>query len=56
MTEQHIEIDRSNNAIADREGKISILVNTLLFALKLWAGIISGSVALMADAWHTLSD
>ena len=37
-------------------GSISILVNALLFALKLWAGIISGSIALIADAWHTLSD
>ena len=37
-------------------GIISIIVNTLLFALKYWAGIVSGSVALLADAWHTLSD
>ncbi len=38
------------------EGAVSIIVNTGLFALKLWAGIISGSIALTADAWHTLSD
>lgn len=38
------------------EGFISILVNIGLFALKLWAGIVSGSIALIADAWHTLSD
>lgn len=38
------------------EGLISIFVNLLLFAIKLWAGILSGSVALIADAWHTLSD
>ncbi|NPD47646.1 MULTISPECIES: cation diffusion facilitator family transporter [unclassified Lentimicrobium] len=38
------------------EGIISILVNTGLFGLKLWAGIVSGSIALTADAWHTLSD
>ena len=37
-------------------GIVSIVVNTLLFALKYWAGIVSGSVALLADAWHTLSD
>jgi len=37
-------------------GVISIITNTALFALKYWAGITSGSVALMADAWHTLSD
>jgi len=38
------------------EGTISIVANIALFALKYWAGIVSGSVALMADAWHTLSD
>ncbi len=38
------------------EGIISIIVNTGLFGLKLWAGIVSGSLALTADAWHTLSD
>ncbi|MDZ7796832.1 MAG: cation diffusion facilitator family transporter [Candidatus Marinimicrobia bacterium] len=30
--------------------------NVLLFGLKLWAGIVSASAALIADAWHTLSD
>lgn len=38
------------------EGGISIVVNILLFIIKYWAGIVSGSVALIADAWHTLSD
>lgn len=38
------------------EGIISIVLNSALFGLKLWAGIVSGSVALTADAWHTLSD
>lgn len=37
-------------------GIISIIANALLFALKYWAGLVSGSVALLADAWHTLSD
>ncbi len=35
---------------------ISIILNILLFAVKYWAGIVSNSVALIADAWHTLSD
>lgn len=39
-----------------REGRFSLLANLLLFALKLWAGIISASAAMIADAWHTLSD
>ena len=28
----------------------------LLFIFKYWAGFVTGSLALMADAWHTLSD
>ena len=32
------------------------MVNILLFALKYWAGIVSGSIALISDAWHSLSD
>lgn len=38
------------------EGTVSILANLALFAFKYWAGVVSGSIALMADAWHTLSD
>lgn len=38
------------------EGLVSVVVNIVLFGLKLWAGIVSGSIALKADAWHTLSD
>lgn len=34
----------------------SIILNILLFGIKFWAGIVSGSVAIIADAWHTLSD
>lgn len=39
-----------------REGWFSIIGNILLFGLKYWAGIATGSLALIADAWHTLSD
>ncbi len=35
---------------------ISIILNILLFAIKLWVGILYASVALIADAWHTLTD
>lgn len=38
------------------EGIISIILNTLLFIFKYWIGLMTGSIALMADAWHTLSD
>ncbi len=39
-----------------REGWLSIIGNIFLFILKYWAGIVTGSIALIADAWHTLSD
>lgn len=39
-----------------REGWISIFANIVLFGLKYWAGIVTGSIALIADAWHTLTD
>jgi len=38
------------------EGWLALISNVLLFFLKYWVGILSGSVALIADAWHTLSD
>ena len=38
------------------EGILSLAINTVLFAGKLWAGIATGSIALVADAWHTVSD
>lgn len=39
-----------------KEGAVSIIVNAALFILKLWVSLITGSIALAADAWHTLSD
>lgn len=38
------------------EGVISVIANCILFGLKFWAGVVTGSIALTADAWHTLSD
>ena len=38
------------------EGWVSAIINTILFVIKLWVGILSHSVAMIADAWHTLSD
>ena len=35
---------------------LSIFGNSLLFVLKLWVGIKTHSLALQADAWHTISD
>lgn len=38
------------------EGYGSLILNIFLFVIKYIAGILSGSIALIADAWHTLSD
>lgn len=38
------------------EGWFSIALNVVLFLLKYYAGIVSGSIAVIADAWYTLSD
>ena len=49
--------EMTNNRKLDYSaGWISISVNCLLFAAKFWVGIITGSIAIQADAWHTLSD
>jgi len=42
--------------LAYSEGWISIIANLILFGLKYWAGIVSGSIALISDAWHSLTD
>lgn len=44
------------NKYIAREGWLSIIGNIILFILKYWAGVVTGSIALIADAWHTLSD
>ncbi len=49
-------MDSTKGKEAYRQGIISILVNTLLFIAKYYVGIVSGSVALVTDAWHTISD
>jgi len=47
---------RSREQAQIHAGILSILVNTILFGIKLWVGLVTGSIALMADAWHTMSD
>ena len=37
-------------------GAVGIVINLLLFALKLFAGTLAGSVAVTADAFNNLSD
>jgi cation diffusion facilitator family transporter len=47
---------RDDNFYKYLEGWLSIFVNIFLFILKYWAGVVTGSIAIIADAWHTLSD
>lgn len=47
---------RARRKCGEACGVVGILMNILLFALKLFAGIISGSVAITADALNNLSD
>nr|WP_320117078.1 cation diffusion facilitator family transporter [uncultured Marinifilum sp.] len=51
---KRLKLDKSN--WAEVEGWLSILGNVVLFILKYWAGVVTGSIAIIADAWHTLSD
>jgi len=39
-----------------REVFAAIVINTFVWILRLIAGVLSGSSALIADAWHTMSD
>lgn len=47
---------KSKQKLAYTQGWLSIATNGFLFIFKYWAGYVTGSLALMADAWHTLSD
>ena len=42
--------------LAKFAGWMSIFINVLLFIFKLYVGLQAGSVAIVADAWHSLSD
>ena len=53
-TKESAQIYRSKIGIF--QGWVSILVNSVLFGLKLTIGIMVGAVSVIADAVHTLSD
>jgi len=48
--------DRSAIRLANRVSVLTILINTVLCAFKLVAGIVANSAAMISDAVHTLSD
>jgi len=55
--EPNLEVFVMNKAKAQVfEGILSVVVNAVLFGVKFWVGLATGSIALIADAWHTLSD
>ena len=56
LQSRYFAMNESNDRWLSHSGWVSILVNIVLFALKYWAGLVTGSVALTADAWHTLTD
>ena len=53
-TKESAQIYRSK--IGMFQGWVSVVVNGLLFSIKLSLGLMVGAVSLIADAVHTLSD
>lgn len=53
---KNIKDEKVRNAYGYLGGIVGIFVNTLLFAVKLSVGLISGSIAVTADAFNNLSD
>lgn len=43
-------------SVGKTAGAVGIFCNALLFAMKLAAGMLSGAVSIIADAWNNLSD
>src|SRR3954452_22885497 len=48
--------DRTNDRIKTRAAALSIASNSLLIALKIVAGLITGSVAILTEAAHSSID
>ena len=44
------------NPVAFRATLLNVVGNTALFVLKLWAGLLSGSIALISDSLNSLND
>lgn len=49
-------MEKKSQQLGYIEGWSSVVINTVLFGFKYWVGMACGSVAMIADAWHTLSD
>ncbi len=53
---EEVQDARVRAAYGTLAGVVGISVNVLLFLFKMLAGIVTGSLAIMADAWNNLSD
>jgi len=53
---EEISSSRTREQYGRLEGWVSVAVNLVVFAVKLVAGLLIGSVALVADAFHSLGD
>jgi cation diffusion facilitator family transporter len=49
-------VRRNRSQIGKLQGWVSVAINGLLFFLKMAIGVVVGSISIMADAIHTLSD
>lgn len=52
----NIQNDKVRNAHGMLAGIVGIIINILLFTLKLSLGLLSGSIAIVADAFNNLTD
>jgi cation diffusion facilitator family transporter len=55
-TPQDVRIGRVREAYGVLEGWVSIVVNLVVFVVKLVPGLMIGSISLIADAFHSLGD
>lgn len=52
----NVKDDKVRNAYGIMGGIIGIIINVILFAIKLSVGLLTSSIAIMADAFNNLSD
>ena len=52
----NLSVRRKRSQIGKLQGWVSVAINGLLFLLKMAIGVVVGSISIMADAIHTLSD
>ena len=53
---KNLDPQHARSAIGQRSGVVGIVCNVFLFLAKLLAGLLSGSVSIMADAMNNLTD